>query len=79
MATKKNTPLPPKNTKKIIKKPIIQFKKKGNKNKKKNFKPIIILLIISLVISLLLPYIKDNQKFSDTPIALNLLEQKFKE
>ena len=62
-------------TKKTIKKPIINFSKKGNK--KNNFKPLITLLLVSLIISLLLPYLKSNQQFSDENIALNILEQKF--
>jgi hypothetical protein len=72
MAEKNNKNNP---NKKTIKKTIINFKKKGNK--KNSFRPLITLLVISLVISLLLPYIKTNQQFSDESIALNVLEQKF--
>ena len=62
-------------TKKTIKRPVINFSKKWGK--KNNLKPLITLLLVSLIISLLLPYIKTNQQFSDENIALNVLEQKF--
>ena len=53
--------------------------KKTNSNKQdnKNFKPILILIIISLIIAILLPYIRDKEKYIDTDISLNQLEQKY--
>jgi hypothetical protein len=72
MAEKNNKNNP---NKKTIKRPVINFSKNGGK--KNSFKPLITLLLISLLISLLLPYIKTNQQFSDENIALNVLEQKF--
>lgn len=59
--------------------------KKDTKNKKpntakqdnNNFKPLIILIIISLFIALLLPYIRDKERFTDNNISLNQLEQNY--
>ncbi len=45
--------------------------------KNNSVKPLLALVVISLIIALLLPYIKEGQKFVDTDIALNILEQKF--
>lgn len=42
-----------------------------------NFKPFAILIILSIVIALILPQVRDAQRFTDTDIALNVLEQKF--
>ncbi|MFK7780138.1 MAG: ATP-dependent zinc metalloprotease FtsH [Candidatus Gracilibacteria bacterium] len=50
-----------------------------NINKKKGYKPLLILIMISLIIALLLPYAKDKEAFMDTNIGLNLLESKFLE
>ena len=59
---------------KTIKKP--EFK---NLKPKKRSRPILLLIILSLIIASLIPYIKENQKFKDTEIALNTLEKNFKE
>jgi len=79
MTFKKNKP---KINKKIIKKQLISFTKKNTSqtkknDKKNNLKPIIILFLIALVISIILPYVKTNQKYSDQKVALNVLEQNF--
>jgi len=60
--------------KKILKK---EDKKNKPVKKTNNFKPIVLLLLISVLIALILPSLKDNQKFIDNNIALNQLEQNF--
>ena len=42
-----------------------------------NSKPIIITLLLCLAIGLLIPFVKEKQKFVDTDIWVNTLEQKF--
>jgi hypothetical protein len=49
------------------------------KNKKNNYKPLLIIIAISLTIALLSPYIKDRETYIDNNIALNLLEKKYSE
>lgn len=58
------------------KKPSLPIK---NTNNKWSFKPFIILIIISILIAFILPKVKEAQKFSDTEVWLNILEQKFSE
>jgi len=52
---------------------------KINKPKNTSVKPLIAIIIISLIIALLLPYLKEGQKFIDSDVALNVLEKKFEE
>ena len=46
-------------------------------NNKWSFKPLIILIIISILIAIILPKVQEAQKFTDTEVWLNTLEQKF--
>mgnify|MGYP003683446063 FL=1 len=48
-----------------------------NVNNKWSFKPLIILVIISILIAIILPKVQEAQKFTDTEVGLNVLEQKF--
>lgn len=48
-----------------------------NVNNKWSFKPLIILVIISILIAIILPKVQEAQKFTDTEVWLNVLEQKF--
>jgi len=48
-----------------------------NKDNKGSFKPLIILVIISILIAIILPKVQEAQKFTDTEVWLNVLEQKF--
>ena len=48
-------------------------------NNKWSFKPLIILVIISILIAIILPKVQEAQKFTDTEVWLNTLEQKFTE
>jgi cell division protease FtsH len=58
------------------KKPII--KPNINLNKNKGWlKPFLILIAVSIIIAIALPNIKDSQKFVDTEVWLNILEEKF--
>ena len=59
-----------------MKKKIIKKINPNNKNLKNN-RPFLFLVLISLIIALLLPYIKDNQKYLDNTVALNTLKEKF--
>jgi len=60
--------------KKTTKKPIIKLAPWKNKN---NYKPFLLLIAIALIITLLLPYIKDNETYIDNDIWLNELELNF--
>lgn len=44
-----------------------------------NFKPFAILIILSILIAVILPQVRDAQRFTDQDIALNVLEQNFSE
>ncbi len=46
-------------------------------NNKWNYKPFAILIIISIIIALVLPSVRDAQKYEDKEVALNVLEQNF--
>lgn len=46
-------------------------------NNKWNYKPFALLIIISIVIALVLPSVRDAQKYDDSEVALNVLEQNF--
>lgn len=46
-------------------------------NNKWNYKPFALLILISIIIALVLPSVRDAQKYDDTEIALNVLEQNF--
>jgi hypothetical protein len=46
-------------------------------NKSNGMKPFAILFVIAMSIALVLTYMKDAVKYTDTDIALNTLEQKF--
>jgi len=75
-------PVKKKNNKKPIIQKIVKTENKNNKpngDKNKATKPMILLLILSLIIVSLLPYIKENQKYIDTDIALSTLETKYSE
>lgn len=61
--------------KKIIK----NVAKRPSFNKNNSTKPLLTLIVISLIIALVLPYIKDSNKYVDNEVALNTLEQKFSE
>jgi len=58
------------------KKPNIKPNIDLNKNKG-GLKPFIILVIVSIMIAIALPSIKESQKFVDTEVWLNILENKF--
>lgn len=52
----------------------MNFYKKDNKN---NFKPLVIFFLIFVTLASLLPFIEEGQRFVDTQVGLNTLEQKF--